>query len=106
MQKSYGFNNSSLVLVLPYVTADYLNNQRSFEEYYNRVEISDVAAKAHPKASIWARNREMVDRADLIICYVERKKGGAYQGAKYALKHGKHIINLANYVKNSNDAFR
>lgn len=96
VQKSYRDDNNSLVLILPYLTADYLRNQNSFEEYYGCIEISRSAAKVHPKESILARNREMVDRADLIICYIERESGGAYQAVKYALKHGKRIINLAN----------
>ena len=29
------------------------------------------------KSAIQIRNREMVDRADLIICYIEHEKGGA-----------------------------
>lgn len=37
----------------------------------------------------------MVDRADLIICYVENKSGGAYKAMRYAEKQGKRIINLA-----------
>jgi len=42
------------------------------------------------------RNREMVERADLIICYIEHNRGGAYQAIQYAEKRGKTIINLAN----------
>ena len=90
-----GKENSSLVLVLPYPTAEYLNNQKNFEEYYSEVEISRDASKAHPKSAIQIRNREIVDRADMIICYVEHSSGGAYKTAKYALEQGKTVINLA-----------
>lgn len=37
----------------------------------------------------------MVDRADLIICYVKENEGGAYSTIKYAKKQRKIIINLA-----------
>ena len=37
----------------------------------------------------------MVDRADLIICYIEHEKGGAWQTIDYARKQGKVVINLA-----------
>jgi len=37
----------------------------------------------------------MVDRADLIICYIEHEKGGAWQTVDYAIKQGKLVINLA-----------
>ena len=37
----------------------------------------------------------MVDRSDLVVFFVERDKGGAYQTMKYAKKQGKEIINIA-----------
>ena len=37
----------------------------------------------------------MVDRDDLIICYIEHEKGGAWQTVQYAIKQGKTVINLA-----------
>jgi hypothetical protein len=37
----------------------------------------------------------MVDRADLIICYIEHQSGGAWQAARYAIEQGKMVINLA-----------
>lgn len=44
------------------------------------------------------RNREMAERADLIICYIEHQSGGAYQAVQYAEKLGKTVINLAEEV--------
>jgi len=94
VRKNVGDDNSALVLVLPYPTAEYLNNEKYFHDYYTDVEISYAASVAHPKSAIQIRNREMVDRADLIICYVEENEGGAYSTIKYAKKQGKSIINL------------
>ena len=37
----------------------------------------------------------MVDRADLVICYIEHEKGGAWQTVEYATEQGKTVINLA-----------
>ncbi|MBO5507295.1 MAG: hypothetical protein J6A00_05970, partial [Bacteroides sp.] len=82
-------------LVLPYARAEYLNNEESYHDYYSDVEISYAASKAHPKAAIQIRNREMVDRADLILCCIEREKGGAWQTVQYAIKQEKTVINLA-----------
>ena len=45
---------------------------------------------------IQTRNREMVDRADIIICYIEENHGGAFQTIQYAERIEKPIINLAN----------
>ncbi len=56
--------------------------------YYDEVEVSSVVAQKHFKAAIQARNREMVDRSDLVICYIQRRSGGAYQSVKYAIKRG------------------
>ena len=93
VRKQYRDDNSSLVLVLPY---EYLNNEESYHDYYSDVEISYAASKAHPKAAIQIRNREIVERADLILCCIEREKGGAWQTVRYAMKQGKDVINLAN----------
>ena len=95
VRKNVRNDNSALVLVLPYPTAEYLNNENYFYDYYTDVEISHAASVAHPKSAIQIRNREMVDRADLIICYIEHEKGGAWQTVQYAIKQGKTVINLA-----------
>lgn len=95
VRMNVGDDNNSLVLVLPYPTAEYINNQNYFEDYYSDIEISYVASKAHPKSAIQIRNREMVDRADLVICYIEHNEGGAYKTVKYASEQNKPVINLA-----------
>ena len=100
VRKNVRDDNSSLVLVLPYPTAEYLNNENYFHGYYTDVEILPIASKAHPKSAIQIRNREMVNRADLIICYVDENHGGAWQTIQYAIKQGKIVINLAQNKKN------
>jgi len=94
VRRNHRDDNSALVLVLPYPTAEYLNNENYFQDYYTDIEISHVATMAHPKSAIQIRNQEMVNRADLIICYIERKKGGAWRTVDYAIKQGKAVINL------------
>ena len=94
-KRSIRDDNSSLVLVLPYPTAEFENNEDSFYNYYDEIEICDEAARAHFKNAMQVRNRGMVDRVDLIICYVEHNEGGAYQTIQYAKKQEKTIINLA-----------
>ena len=94
VRKNYRDDNSALVLILPYPTGEYLNNEYYFHNYYTDVEISYTASVAHPKSAIQIRNREMVDRADLIICYIEHEKGGAWQTVEYAIKQGKTVINI------------
>ena len=88
-------DNSELIWVMAYPKAEYANSADSFDTYYDRVEVCDEAAKSHPKVAIQVRNRCMVDRSDLVVCYVKRKTGGAFQTKAYAEKSGKAVINLA-----------
>ena len=87
-------DNSALRLVLPYPTAEFENNEDSFYKYYDEIEICEESSKAHFKSAMQIRNRNMVDRADLIICYIERHEGGAYQSIQYAKKMEKQVINV------------
>jgi hypothetical protein len=103
VRKNVRDDNSALVLMLPYPTAEYLNNEEYFHDYYTDVEISYSASMAHPKSAIQIRNREMVDRADLIICYIEHENGGAWQTVQYAIRQGKTVINLAEKQIYKND---
>lgn len=87
-------NNSAHVWMLPYVTADYRDNEEDYRAYYDEIEVFDSAGM-HFKAAFQARNRNMVDRADLVVFCVERNEGGAYQTMRYAIQQGKPYINLA-----------
>ena len=93
-QRLYGGENNELILVLPYDN----KNIEYYEQYYDDVRIFEMP-NLHPKVAITKRNRSMVEICDLIICYVERKEGGAYQAVRYAKKLDKDIINLAEYTE-------
>lgn len=88
-------DNSELIWVMAYPKAEYANNEDSFDAYYDQVEICEESARSHPKAAIQIRNQRMVERSDVVICYVDHSSGGAYQTMKYAQKNGKKVINLA-----------
>ena len=92
-------DNSALVLVLPYATAEYRNNEKSFHEYYDEIEICAESAEKHFKAAHQTRNRSMVDRSDLVVFCVEHNSGGAYQTMQYAKKVNANIINLPNVTR-------
>ena len=87
-------NNFSIILVLPYLTAEYKNNKNSFEKYYDEIQIYEKSLVSHFKASIKIRNCEMINKSDLIIFYVERKSGGAFDAIRYSNKNYKDIINI------------
>lgn len=91
-------NNFSIILVLPYLTAEYKNNKNSFEKYYDEIQIYEKSLVSHFKASIKIRNCEMINKSDLIIFYVERKSGGAFDAIRYANKKNKDIETIPNFV--------
>lgn len=88
-------DNSSLVWVLPYPTAECRDNEESFREYYDEIEICSDSAGRHFKAACQTRNRTMVDRSHLVVFCIQHESGGAWQTMKYARKQGISHINLA-----------
>ena len=93
--REYGYGNTHFTLVLPYMKAEYRDNEKEYLDYYDEVEVCAESADVHPKAAIQIRNRNMVDRSDLVVCCIQHKSGGAYKTMQYAEKQDKHIINLA-----------
>ena len=89
-------DNSALIWVLPYATAELRDNEEAFLRYYDEIEICERSAGSHYKAAIQIRNRAMIDRSDFAVFCVERRQGGAYQTLRYAEKHGVRHINLLN----------
>ena len=92
MQMDYG--NCSLIWVLPYMKAEFRDNEKNYLEYYDDVEVCEQSAKAHFKSAMQIRNRAMVDRSDLVICCIQHKSGGAYKTVKKAKKQDKNIFAL------------
>jgi hypothetical protein len=95
VKRSVGDSNSALVWVMAYPKAEYSNNEESFDDYYDEIEICEASSHCHFKSAIQVRNRNMVDRSDLVACFVERDSGGAYSTLQYARKQEKQVINLA-----------
>lgn len=87
-------DNSSLVWVLPYETAEYRNNEDSFRAYYDEIQICEEAAQGHYKSAYKCRNRIMVNRSDLVIFCIQNPSGGAWQTYQYALQQERNLIVL------------
>lgn len=94
LKREMNSENVFLTLVLPYETAELKNNTEAFESFYDSIEICEASADVNFKFAITARNRDMIDRSDIVVAYVENKSGGAYQSLKYAEKNEKRIVNL------------
>ena len=93
--QAYGRERAALVLVLPYSTAEWRKDGQALLRYYDEVEIFAGANGAFYKAAIPARNRHMVDRSQLVICWLEKESGGAFQTIRYAKIQEKPVLNLA-----------
>ena len=94
VKKTLFIDNVDLNLVLPYMRAEISNNIEYMLDYYNDIQVDNDARKAHFKAAIKIRNQNMVKKSQLVICYVEKNKGGAYTAMKYAQKQGCTVINI------------
>ena len=87
-------DNSSHIWVLPYITAEFRDNEESFRDYYDEIEVCEAAAMGHYKNAHQTRNRAMVERSDLVVFCIQHKSGGAWQTMKYAKKQGVPCVNL------------
>ena len=83
-----------LVLVLPYMRAEFRDKEKSYLDYYDEVEICEGTAIAHYKSAIQVRNRSMVDCSDLVVCCIQHKSGGAYKTVQYAQREGKVVVDV------------
>ena len=85
----------SLVFVSPYMTLEYQRNHLAYQrEIYDEIIYPEIEDKPL-KFAISYRNKYMVERADVVVAFVEREGGGAYQTYKYAKRKGKVVYNLA-----------
>lgn len=50
--KQYGYGNTSIILVLPYMKAEYRDNEQSYLGYYDEAEICSESSDAHYKSAI------------------------------------------------------
>ena len=91
-------DNNSHIWILPYMTADLRDYECDYRKYYDEIEICNFAG-GHYKAAFQARNRNMIDRSDLVVFFVELHKGGAYKAMRYAIQQNKQYINLADSLE-------
>lgn len=95
VRRDFDERSAVLILVLPYLTAGYRDNEAEFHRYYDSVEVFPAPPGLPQRACIPLRNRMMVERADAVICGVEHPRGGAYEAALYARELGRGIQNLS-----------
>ena len=67
------------------------------EKQYDAILYPEIEDKP-PKFAISKRNEWMMERANLIIAYVNRSYGGAYQSLQLAKRKKKRIINICDLI--------
>ena len=85
--------NIKLCLVVPHFTQRLNKDKKYYAEMYDEIIVPDLG-NIHHKREIIARNRWMAERSDMLLCYVVRNTGGAYQMLQYARKMNKAIGKL------------
>lgn len=87
--------NAKLIFITPYLTESYQNHHlKQAEQKYDAI-LYPPLEKVPYRFAIRRRNQWMAENADLIISYVNRSHGGAYQFFDYATRRNKRVINLA-----------
>ncbi len=75
------------VLVVPYI-------DRDFDKDLYDCSVYPPIERVPKRFAISKRNEWMVDRADVVVAYVDHDWGGAAKTLKYALKRKKHVVNI------------
>jgi hypothetical protein len=65
--RSYDYGNSHFTLVLPYMKAEYRDNEQEYLNYYDEIEVCVESSNAYPKSAIQIRNRSIVDRSESVV---------------------------------------
>lgn len=84
-----------LVLVEPYMKQSINRDGRFLQTRFDDIPIPEELGEVHFKRAIRMRNHWMVEHSQVMIAYVKRKEGGAYEAMRYAQKRGIRIINTA-----------
>jgi len=90
-----------LHLLLPYPeqSEDWSENDIMNYEFTKQHANSFVYLdRQYSAESLRKRNRELVDRSDMLICYCRRPRSGTASTMNYAKKLGKPVINLADKI--------
>ena len=76
----------SLILVIPYLTKEINDYKDMYYKNYDSILMADMPERTLQKFRILKCNEYMVNNSDFIICYVERRSGGAAKTLEYAEK--------------------
>lgn len=84
--------NVRLIYVKPYMTKEINEAGDYLYSLYDDIVIPIELAGVHYKAAIRERNRYLIRESDVVILYLRREFGGAYDAKRYAESLGKQIV--------------
>ncbi len=82
--------NAKLILITPYLKNAKMNLEKATFDSIIYPNLEHVP----PRYAISHRNKWMIEQADIVVCYVSHKYGGAYAMYADAKRKGKRIHNL------------
>lgn len=82
--------NAKLILITPYLKNAKMNLEKATFDSIIYPSLEHVP----PRYAISHRNKWMIEQADIVVCYVSHKYGGAYAMYADAKRKGKRIHNL------------
>ncbi len=88
------YPKSKIIFISPYNNSNYIQKKDLLNKGFDLIEI--MPKFVPPKFAIIKRNQYMVDKTDIIITYINKTWGGAYQTYNYAKRKNKVIINISN----------
>ena len=88
------YPNIKLICVKPYFTNDINTGRDYYNAMYDDVIIPPEIIGVHYKAAINERNRRIIDNCNVVLVYIIRDYGGAFDAMKYALKRKKYVIKV------------
>ena len=85
-------SNTKLIYITPYLPRE--NQLKDKAAQYDAIIYPEIES-APPRYAISHRNRWMVEKADLVICFITHRSSGAYQAYRHAIGKSKTVFNLA-----------
>lgn len=83
-----------LIIVKPYFSNTINTMKKEYESLFDDILIPNEIKGTFYKTAITMRNRWIIDHSDIIIFFLKRDYGGAYNALKYAKKAGKQIVEI------------
>ena len=70
-------------------------NRQTYNDLLTQAESVNYVSEHYTRFCMQLRNRELVDRSSVCVCFMEKNTGGTAYTVNYAMKKGLKIINIA-----------